>query len=410
MQPSPCKTKNLILLGASGSIGKSTLDYLKTDPEKKKYGINIVALSVHSSLEFLKEYLSHKRETLRYVCVSSKEVKEEARELSLLHKEIKFFYESDGLVEMLEEAHGIGADTVMVAVVGSVGIMATLRAIQLGMKVTLANKESLVLAGSVVLKELRKRKLAYPEEPAFLLPVDSEHNSVFRIIEKMKTSAVHRIILTASGGSLRDLSANEIKKVTKAQVLKHPNWSMGAKINVDSASMINKGLELIEAHYLFEWEYSKLEAYIHRHSLVHALVECSDGSYLFHASFPDMSYPIAHTLFYPEPVPHTQRAYSQPLEWSSLEFSLPNREIYPGFYLSVEVAKQGLTAPAIFNATNEVAVAAFLEDKIHFTQIVDVIKEVLDEAILEKGDDLPIFLDADAWARSRALHYIKKLQ
>ena len=404
------KTKNLVLLGASGSIGKTTLNYLNTDKNNESYDIKIVAISIHTSISFLQNLNLENFKYLKYICISSDKNYEDNQNLIKKFKNIKFFFGSDGLIEMLEVSNANGADTVLIAIVGSVGIKVTLKAIQLGMKIALANKESLVLAGKVIQNELIKNKNSKNSKKAFLIPVDSEHNSLFRIIEKINYSSLSKIILTASGGSLRDLDPDKIRNVTKAEVLKHPNWEMGAKITIDSASLINKGLEIIEAHFLFNIDYDNLDAYIHRDSIVHAIIESKDGSYFFHASYPDMSFPIAHSLFYPEEeILIKNEKSTSPLEWNELKFSKPDAKLYPGFYLCKEVGKIGRTAPAIFNAANEVAVSAFLEDRINFTQIIDVIKEVIDCANFEAGEELEIFLSADNWARVFAKNVILKL-
>ena len=394
------KTRRMVLLGASGSIGQTTLSFFEREGET--IDIEILGLSVHSSIDFVRKHLFSERPRASHIAITDSRCQTEVQALAKEFTHTHFYTGANGLLDMIEETHRKGADTVLIAIVGAAGIAATLKAIELGMKVALANKESLVTAGPAIQRALDISFQKPLKEQALLLPVDSEHNSVFRLLYGLKSESVRRVILSASGGPFRDLEPEKLANVSKQEVLKHPNWSMGAKITVDSAGMINKGLELIEAHYLFSWPYETLEAWIHRDSLVHALVELSDGSYLLHASHTDMVFPIAHVLFFPEPVPRKPIAATGPLEWDPLDFSDVSAARYPGFYVCLQAGKAGGTAPAILNAANEVAVTAFLSGQIHFTQIVTLIKLVLDRSKIEKTEELGLFIEADKRARSIA--------
>ena len=399
------RTYRLILLGASGSIGQTTLRFLEEHPSVE---IDLVALSVHTSLDFLRAYLRKPPPTLKYICISSDAVDSHSiKQLQTDYPSIKFYQESHGLLEMISVAEQEGADTILTAIVGAAGIQATLHALKLGLKIALANKETLVTAGPAI-QALCKKQKAKGEIPV-ILPVDSEHSSVFRLLDQLSPSNIRRIILTASGGPFRELSLDELARVDKAMVLQHPTWSMGAKITVDSAGMVNKGLELIEAHYLFGLPYPMLHVWIHSDSIVHAIGDLSDGSFLFHASAPDMVFPIAHALLYPETLSQRHSVATQPPQWPALGFSEVDKKRYPGFHICLAAAHNGGTATAILNATNEIAVAGFLKDQIHFTQIPDILESVMNMAKFENGSDLGLYLEADAWARVQAQDYLKKL-
>lgn len=307
---------------------------------------------------------------------------------------VRFYQGESGTIEMLNAA---GADTVLTAVVGASGIRATMAAFALGMKVALANKETMVTAGPAIVESIRRAAI----KPV-IIPVDSEHSAVFQLIREMNRNHLRRIILTASGGPFRDYTIDQIKRVSREQVLSHPTWSMGPKISVDSAGMINKGLEVIEAHYLFSVPYEMLDVYIHRESYVHGMIETREGGYLFAASNPHMVFPIANALYFPEMIcePHPQS--SGPHTWPPLVFETIDHEKYPGFRICVEAGKRGGTAPAIMNAANEIAVEYFLKGIIEFTDIPVIIEMVLGEIDTEYGLELELYLEADGRARELA--------
>ncbi len=403
------KSRNLILLGASGSVGKSALSFFKQDKH-----IALLALSVHSSVGFLRAFLlapetKHRHPNLAHAAITKPGMRQELKELQRDFPHISFYHGPAGLLEMITEAHKEGADSILTAIVGAAGIEASLKAIALGMKLCLANKEALVTAGPVIQAAMRRSCRLPAGRQAVILPVDSEHNSVFRLLCHLDRNAIDHIILTASGGPLRDIPAHAFATLKQEQVLSHPNWSMGAKITVDSAGMINKGLEIIEAHYLFSCPYSKLKVWVHRDSFVHAALALSDGSYLFHASDPEMLFPIAHSLYFPEAFQGPLKQASMATRWPSLAFSEPPPDKFPGFYLCLEAGKRGGTAPAILNAANEVAVEAFLKKEIRFTDIPKLIEWVLSKADFEEGEELNIFLEAEAWSRSQSRAFLARM-
>ena len=404
------KTKKLILLGASGSIGQSTLSFLEKQDE-----IELSAFSVHTSIDFVYKFLSKTKKNNMDIAITAPFNKEELQSLRSSFPQNRFFGEMDGMIKMIESAASRGADTVLTAVVGSIGITAAIRTIELGLKLALANKESLVTAGPVIRscldriktrsnKEINSSSLPAPS----ILPVDSEHNSILRLGSSLSSEAVRKVILPASGGPLLHWKEEDIALVSKEEVLAHPNWSMGPKISVDSAGMINKGLEVIEAHYLFSLPYEMLDVWIHPRSLVHAILELSDGSYFFHASSPDMLFPIAHSLCFPNPPPCLRTRAQTPLMWNPLDFQSVLEKKYPGFFLCLEAGKEGGTAPSILNAANEEAVRFFLEGRIDFIKIPDLIRAVLDQMLISQGEELDMFLEADREARVRAKDIVEK--
>ena len=390
-------TRSLVILGVSGSVGGTTLEYLRENPE-----IKLAGLSVHSSVRKLRECLGSFQ--VSRAGISDPDVYDtEIAGLQSEFPEVDFFRGEEGLVEMIQVAHQGGADTVLTAVVGACGIKATFAALELDMKVALANKETLVTAGPAIENFLEKKLAASRKNRSLrapvILPVDSEHNAIFQLLEGMPSRHVHRVILTASGGPFRDREAGEIKNVSRAEVLNHPTWAMGPKITVDSAGMINKGLEIIEAHFLFSLPYESLDVLIHKHSLVHGMVATVDGGYLFCGSHPNMVFPIAHSLLYPDPVPRRHAVATPPDEWPGLEFERVSAEKYPGFSVCMAAARAGGTGPAILNAANEVAVELFLDGQINFSDIPRLLADVLDKMEVEAGVELGLFLQADERAR-----------
>lgn len=387
-------TERLVLLGASGSVGTTASRYLAGNPD-----IELTAVSVHSSVDRLTELL-RLHPSIRRAAISDPLAYQRAVSADGLREQfarVEFFCGDDGLVEMTRVAASDGADTVLTAVVGACGIRATIAAIEQGCKVALANKETLVTAGPAISALLAKGE--QKSSRASILPVDSEHNAIFQLLEGLRPDHLSRVILTASGGPFRDMDPAEIAGVSRAEVLNHPTWSMGPKITVDSAGMINKGLELIEAHFLFGIGYDQLTAFIHRDSIVHGMVETHDGGYLLAASAPDMIFPVAHTLRYPAPVSYRHASAQSAPQWPALRFEEVAPERYPGFTLCLAAGRAGGTAPALFNAANEEAVRLFLEGVLRFSQIPEMIGSVLDSIASESGTELELFLEADGRAR-----------
>jgi 1-deoxy-D-xylulose-5-phosphate reductoisomerase len=373
---------NLAILGATGSIGASTLDVAARHPGR----FRILALSAHSSARPLLALCQRHRP--RYAVLSG--VPEDARLRS------EFREAGAELLFGVQALERVAADpecqVVMAAIVGAAGMASTLAAAAAGKRVLLANKEALVMAGPLFVRVAR-------EAGAEVLPIDSEHNAVFQCLSG--TAAVRRILLTASGGPFRGLPLEKLAAATPEQACAHPNWVMGRKISVDSATMMNKGLEVIEAHWLFDVAPERIEVLIHPQSIVHSLVEYIDGSVLAQLSNPDMRVPIAHALAHPQRI----ESGVQPLNLAALRnlsFEQPDERRFPCLGLAYAALRAGGTAPALLNAANEVAVEAFLARRLPFTGIARVIEETLSQLAPAAAHELAAVLDADARARRAA--------
>ena len=388
---SACKIRRLTVLGASGSIGVSTLDVVARHPER----FEVVALSAHTRVEVLaRQCLRHRP---RYAVVASEP---DARRLSGelaaagLSTEVLSGPAALAQVAMLPEV-----DTVMAAIVGAAGLAPTLAAVRAGKRILLANKEALVMAGALFMAELRR-------SGATLLPIDSEHNAVFQSLPadydgSFGHKGVRRILLTASGGPFLKTPLGELAGVTPDQACAHPNWVMGRKISVDSATMMNKGLEVIEAHWLFNAPAAKIEVVIHPQSVIHSLVEYADGSVLAQLGNPDMRTPIAHALAYPERID----AGVAPLDLfaiAQLNFERPDLSRFPCLALAYQALAAGGSAATTLNAANEVAVAAFLAGRLPYLAIAEVIAAVLDALPGVPLPDLEAVQGADRAARAAA--------
>lgn len=390
-------TQSLCLLGASGSVGGTTIRYLE-----RFSGIRLESVSVHSSVDKLRELLQSFQPDS--ACISHEDAFDYAiHGLKSDYPSVRFFRGADGLVDMVKSSQ---ADTVLTAVVGACGIRATVAGIEAGKKIALANKETLVTAGPAI--------RAHPaftldsKSTACIVPVDSEHNSLFQLLEGQNLDHVHRILLTASGGPFRDWTGAQIRRARREEVLNHPTWTMGPKITVDSAGMINKGLELIEARFLFSCEPEQLDVRIHRNSIVHSMIQLKDGSFHLSCSHPDMIFPVAHTLHYPESVPDSHPEMSFPEAWPALSFEMVD-DRFPGFSLCRKAMESGGTAPAILNAANEVAVDAFLRDRISFSQIPETIEDALQNGEIRQTTDLEELIAADEKTRSDLLQKLGAL-
>ena len=373
---------NLAVLGATGSIGASTLDVVRAHPQRYR----VLALSAHGSAEALLELCRLHRP--RFAVLSGME-EDRALRARFAEHGVELLFGAAALEEIAQHAD---CDAVMAAIVGAAGLPSTLAAARAGKRVLLANKEALVMAGPLVMRAARA-------SGAELLPVDSEHNAVFQCFSR--SDLVRRIILTASGGPFRATPVEKLQAVTPEQACAHPNWVMGRKISVDSATMMNKGLEVIEAHWLFGVPSERIEVLIHPQSIVHSLVEYVDGSVIAQLSNPDMRVPIAHALAHPERIASGAR----PLDLAAmrnLAFEAPDLQRFPCLQLAYEALRAGGTAPAILNAANEVAVAAFLAGRMPFTTIASVIEETLDSVGATPADSLAQVLEADAVARRKA--------
>ena len=381
--------KRVILLGSSGSIGESTCKVARALPDKMK----IVGLGVAKSTERL---LAQAKEFgVKALAVSDPLAAEKVK--SKLPAGAKFFPGAEGLARMVEETD---ADMVLVAIVGTAGLAPALAALRSGKDLAVASKEILVLAGSAVMAEAKKRKRQ-------VLPVDSEHNAIFQCLQGANEKEVRKVILTASGGPFRQSRAAELEKVTVAQALKHPTWSMGKKITIDSATMFNKGLEMIEAHWLFGLPMKQVEVVVHPQSIVHSMVEFIDGSVLAQLSVTDMCFPIQYAVTFPERMP----SGLPPLDLAklgSLTFEAPDEKRFPALRLAREAGEAGGTLPGVFNAANEVAVEAFLAEQIPFPRIWGMVEEVMQKHSTLSSPDLEAIIEADRWARSEAKVRLEK--
>ena len=381
--------KRVILLGSSGSIGESTCKVARALPDKMK----IVGLGVAKSTERLLEQA--KEFGVKALAVSDPQAAEKVK--SKLPAGAKFFPGAEGLARMVEETD---ADMVLVAIVGTAGLAPALAALRSGKDLAVASKEILVLAGSAVMAEAKKRKRQ-------VLPVDSEHNAIFQCLQGANEKEVRKVILTASGGPFRQSRAAELEKVTVAQALKHPTWSMGKKITIDSATMFNKGLEMIEAHWLFGLPMKQVEVVVHPQSIVHSMVEFIDGSVLAQLSVTDMCFPIQYAVTFPERMP----SGLPPLDLAklgSLTFEAPDEKRFPALRLAREAGEAGGTLPGVFNAANEVAVEAFLAEQISFPRIWGIVEEVMEKHTTLSSPDLDAIIEADRWARSEAKVRLEK--
>jgi 1-deoxy-D-xylulose-5-phosphate reductoisomerase len=374
-------------LGATGSIGESTLRVIRKHQDRLK----LIGISAHQQGEKLCQ-IAHEFGVKNVHLGHEQDIRED------LPAETNFSTGSDALNELaaLEQA-----DLVVVAVVGAAGLAPTLAALEAGKDVVLANKESLVVGGELVMETARRTG-------AKILPADSEHNGVFQCLHGQPEKSLDSIILTASGGPFRDFSLEQLSSVTPEQALKHPNWSMGPKITVDSATMANKGLELIEAHWLFGLPAERLKVVIHPPSLVHAIVQFKDGCTLAQMSPPSMTFALQNALLFPDRMEGVEQGldFSQPLE---LSFSPPSPDKYPCLKLAQDCLAKGGTAPLVFNAANEVAVAAFLRNQIGFTEISDIIENTLNTADFPHASSLENLLTFDQEIRLQASAILQKL-
>lgn len=374
--------KSLAILGSTGSIGVSTLEIVAAHPER----FRVMALTAGRNLALLEQQVRHFRP--EFVAVP------DGADAILLKSRLgagapRILAGRDGLIACAAQS---GAQLVVSAIVGAAGLEPTLAAIEAGVDVALANKETLVAAGEVVMRAVARRGI-------HLFPVDSEHSAIFQSLAGHRKDDVRRLILTASGGPFRDRSSEELGKVTPADALAHPNWNMGKKITIDSATMMNKGLEVIEAHWLFDLPAEKIDVHIHPESIVHSMVEYVDGAVIAQLGIPDMKTPIALALSWPERL-HLDLPSLDLCRLGRLHFSEPDTERFPCLALAYRALRSGGTAPAVLNAANEVAVEAFLDHRLPFTAIPRLIAAVLDAHAAVPADSLAAVLAADAEARA----------
>lgn len=385
-------SQSVCILGVTGSIGQSTLKILQQHPQE----YSVFAVTAHSRIVELVEICKQYRPKIAVV---------PAAKVDDLHSQLSAAGLSE--IEILSDEAGLIAvaahpqvDVVMAAIVGAAGLLPTLAAVKAGKRVLLANKEALVMSGDIMMQAAR-------EHAALLLPVDSEHNAIFQCLPQHYFDAertgqpklgVQQILLTASGGPFLNHSIEQLQTVTPAQACKHPNWSMGQKISVDSATLMNKGLELIEACHLFAVQEQFVTVVVHPQSIIHSMVQYVDGSTLAQMGNPDMCTPIAHALAWPKRI-QTHVPALDLFSTAHLDFQAPDYTRFPALNLARQAMKTGGTAPAILNAANEIAVAAFLQEKISFMDIPRIVEQTLNQLPVTSAQDLNVILDADQHAR-----------
>jgi 1-deoxy-D-xylulose-5-phosphate reductoisomerase len=382
--------KEITILGSTGSIGVNTLDVISRHRDK----FNVKALTANTNLDvFLDQCIQYKPEYAVMAdedCASKLEekLKKEAPDVSILAG-------TDGLLQVAELET---VDYVMAAIVGAAGLLPTLGAAKAGKRVLLANKEALVMSGKLFMDTVLQNN-------AELIPIDSEHNAIFQCISTANTSSISNIILTASGGPFLDTPINELSSKTPEQACKHPKWDMGRKISVDSATMMNKGLEVIEASWLFNIKSETIKVVIHPQSIIHSLVEYKDGSVLAQLGNPDMRIPIAYGLAWPERIETCVQRLDL-FDIAHLDFKKAEADRFPCLQLAREAIKQGGTSCVILNAANEVAVNEFLNKRIKFTDIPTIIESVMSDITQNTANTLEVILRDDGLARNRALEII----
>jgi 1-deoxy-D-xylulose-5-phosphate reductoisomerase len=374
--------RKIAILGATGSIGKSALDLIERSPDR----FEVVAVTAATNVEALADIA--RRTGARLAVIADEARGSELAEL-LVGTGCRVAAGEDALIEA-----AVGeAELIIAAIVGCAGLRSTMAAVEAGKTVALANKEALVTAGALMTDVAAARG-------ATLLPVDSEHNAIFQCLAGSNRGDVARIILTASGGPFRTASAETIGAATPAQAVAHPNWSMGAKISVDSATLMNKGLELIEAHYLFGLPSERIDILVHSQSVVHSMVEYVDGSVLAQLGSPDMRIPIAYALAWPERLPTP----AQRLDLAAiarLDFEAPDVKRFPALRLAREALEQGGAAPIVLNAANELAVARFLQGAIRFPEIINIVEEAIDRSDFPAPRSIGDVVEIDRTTRSR---------
>jgi 1-deoxy-D-xylulose-5-phosphate reductoisomerase len=383
------KPKNVVLLGTTGSIGVSTQKVAADLPER----IRIVGMASRESVDGMEKAIAQFK-PLKVAMTNHSKAKELEKRLATGRDAcatIPVLAGERGLVELATMPE---ADIVLVAIVGTAGLEPALAAIRAGKDLAVASKEILVMAGELVMSEAKKHGVK-------VLPVDSEHSAIFQCLEGREPASVKRLILTASGGPFRKTSREEFKHITLAQALKHPSWNMGQKITIDSATLFNKGLEMIEARWLFDVEIDRVDVVVHPQSVVHSMVEFMDGSILAQLSVPDMRYPIQFALTYPHRLSNSMPA-TDFAKIGTLTFENPDPVKFPSLRLAHEAGRKGGTMPAVFNAANEVAVARFVAGQIQFLQIFETVERTMNAHHTVAHPTLDAILEADLWARKEA--------
>lgn len=377
--------KKIAILGATGSIGRKTLSVIEDFPDE----FEVVGLTCETNIGLLEEQV---RRFKPKVCACAKS--EKARELEARTQDtgVKVLAGPEGLVEVATEA---SATMVVSALVGSCGLTPILAAIEAGKQIALATKEALVMAGRIITQRANDMGIK-------ILPIDSEHSAIFQCLEGRSVADVRRIILTGSGGPLNYLSLDDLSSIAPAQALNHPKWKMGQKVSIDSATLMNKGLEVIEARWLFDVPIAKIEVLIHPEAIIHSMVEFVDGSHLAQLGVTDMRLPIQYALSYPKRLPSSRLPSIDFDQVRTLTFALPDLERFPSLALAYEAARIGHTVTAVLNAANEEAVGAYLSNQIKITDIPRIVEKVMGAHQLVQDPTLGQILAADSWAREEA--------
>ncbi|MDD6293968.1 MAG: 1-deoxy-D-xylulose-5-phosphate reductoisomerase [Lachnospiraceae bacterium] len=368
--------KNIAVLGSTGSIGTQTLEIVRENDD-----LNVVSLAAGSNIEMLEKQIREFEPQV--VCVYNEKKAEELK-IKVSDTDVKIVTGMDGLIET---AVIKTADIVLTAVVGMIGIRPTIAAIKAGKDIALANKETLVTAGHIIMPLAKECGIK-------ILPVDSEHSAIFQSLQGNKKSQLSKILLTASGGPFRNTPKEELKNVTVKDALKHPNWSMGRKITIDSATMVNKGLEVIEAKWLFDVDIDNIEVVVQPQSLIHSMVEYVDGGIMAQLGTPDMKLPIQYALFYPDRRPLDGKRVNF-FDIANITFFKPDREKFKGFDLAFRAGKTGGSLPTIYNAANELAVSKFLNEEIRFLDIPELIETAMNNHKVIDNPSLEQILDSE---------------
>lgn len=380
--------KAITLLGSTGSIGTQTLDIIEHHPDK----FRLVGIAAGRNVRLLAEQVRQFKPAIVAIHDKTKLAELKAA-IADLDPQPQLLAGADGIVEVARYGD---AEAVVTGIVGCAGLLPTIAAIEAGKDIALANKETLIAGGPVVLPLVEKHGVK-------LLPADSEHSAIFQCLQGLPEGGLRRILLTASGGAFRDWPVEKLKDVTVADAITHPNWSMGRKITVDSATMMNKGLEVIEAHYLFGMDYDHIDTLIHPQSIIHSLIETQDTSMLAQLGWPDMRLPLLYALSWPERI-FTDWKPLDLAQLATLTFKEPDHAKYPCINLAYEAGRAGGSMTAVLNAANEQAVALFLDEKIHYLDIPKVIEKVCDRSHRTATPSLQDILDADRWARQEVIN------
>ena len=371
--------KKIAILGSTGSIGTQTLEIVDAYPDK----LEVVALAAGSSVDKIEEQIRkyHPRYAVMFNEKASADLKERVKDVA-----VTVLAGMDGLVEIsiLPEA-----DVVLTAVVGMIGIRPTIEAIKAGKDIALANKETLVTAGHIIMPLAKEKGVS-------ILPVDSEHSAIFQSLNGEPKKRLQKILLTASGGPFRGMKREELAGKTVTEALKHPNWAMGKKITIDSATMVNKGLEVMEAGWLFDVNYDQIQVVVHPQSIIHSMVEYVDGAVIAQLGVPDMKLPIQYALFYPDRLP----MYDNRIDFYKLgqiTFEEPDLNTFTGLKLAYDAFKIGGSMPTVYNAANEKAVSLFLQEKIKFLEVAEIIGQAIEALQVVENPNLEQILETEAW-------------